>query len=371
MIRVKDFINRLDSFGFSPFLMVPCSIFKPLNTWLINRQREVVFPPNEAHAMGFAVGSYCVTGKPAVVFLQNSGLNNIANAHTSLHYLYQIPVLLVVSWRGQPGRKDAPEHKLMGKITKKFLKALEIPAVILSSNSSKWKVELNSIASLINKEKKPAAVIIREGTFSPGKDLIDENSKYPLSRFEAIKIIKQNLKNKAVFISTNGFISRDSFAVLPSPDFYMMGSMGHAFSIGAGTAWGLSGKNSDLKVVILDGDGSCLMHLGSLALVGLEKIKKSNLIYLVLDNEAYESTGSQPSLSPEINFIKIAEGLGFPQVFSVKKASDLKKVIKNLKPRIAAFIHIKINRQKTETAARVSDKYTCEQITKRFRRNFR
>ena len=113
------------------------------------------------------------------------------------------------------------------------------------------------------------------------------------------------------------------------------------------------------------------MHLGSLALVGLSEIKKSNLIYILLDNEAHESTGSQPTLSPSIDFMKVAEGLGFPQRFFVSKAGELGKIIKKIKPNLPAFIHIKINRQKQEETTRVSDKYTCEEIAKRFKSNFK
>lgn len=363
MVKSQDFVVCLKSFKLSPFLMVPCSIFKPLASWLLNNEVELIFPPNEAQAMGFAIGSYSVTGKLAVIFIQNSGLNNIANCQTSLNLLYKVPVLLVVSWRGEPGKKDAPEHEIMGKILKKYLNLLQIPYRILSE---KWKEELNEIIDVAKTERRPVAVVVRDGFFVEEKYPLDDlTKKYQLSRFEAIKIIKKALKEKAFFISTNGFASRESFAVADTPDFYMMGSMGHAFSIGAGTVWSLAGKDSKLKVVVLDGDGGCLMHLGSLALVGLKNIKEGNLIYVVLDNEAYESTGTQPSLSPGVDFAKVAKGLGFPQVFSIKDVRELKKSIKKLKPNLASFIHIKVNRKKMDTP-RVSDKYTCEQITKRF-----
>lgn len=365
MIKSPDFVDYLYSSRLRPFLMVPCSIFKPAASWMLKNNVEMIFPPNEAQAMGFAVGSYSVTGDPAVIFLQNSGLNNIANCQTSLNLLYKIPVLLVVSWRGE--HSEAPEHNIMGANLEKFFEVLQIPFKVLTDD---WQDEMAEMIRTMKAEKRPAAVVIRQNTFVEEKYLLDDfSNKYSLSRFEAIKIIKEALKNEAVFISTNGRPSRDSFAALPSPDFYMMGSMGHAFSIGAGTAWQLKSKNSDLKTVVLDGDGGCLMHLGSLALVGLEKIKKSNLIYLVLDNEAYESTGSQPTLSPGVDFVKVAEGLGFPQVFSVASAEDLKEVIGGLETDLASFIHIKINRQKKD-APRVSDQYTCEEIAEGFQSNF-
>jgi len=345
--------------------MVPCSVFKPFTSWMSNNNVEIIFPPNEAHAMGFAVGSYSVTGQPAVIFLQNSGLNNIANCQTSLNLLYKIPVLLTVSWRGEGS--EAPEHNIMGASLEKFFEVLQIPFKVLTDD---WQEEVTEMVEVMKTEKRPAAVVVRKGFFAEETYSSDDfSNKYPLSRFEAIKIIKEALENKAVFVSTNGHPSRDSFAATPTPDFYMMGSMGHAFSIGAGTAFLLKGENSNLKTVVLDGDGGCLMHLGSLALVNLEKIRNSNLIYVVLDNEAYESTGSQPTLSPGVDFVKVAEGLGFPQAFSVSSAEDLQGIVSGLKDELAAFIHIKINRQKRDTP-RVSDKYTCEETAKKFRGNF-
>ncbi|MFC1727635.1 thiamine pyrophosphate-dependent enzyme [Patescibacteria group bacterium] len=368
MIASSDFVKQLNILNLSPFLMVPCSIFKHLNYYLINNQTEVIYPPNEAHAMGFVVGTYSATGQPAVIFMQNSGLNNIANAQTSLHALYKIPALLVISWRGE--KSEAPEHDLMGKNLKAYLKLLKIPFRVLSEKG--WEKSLKEMASLTRKTRQPAAVIVRKGFFEEEEERTDDLSKrFPLSRYEAIKIIKNSFKNEAVFVSTNGHPTRDSFGVSPTPDFYMMGSMGHAFSVGAGTAWALNGRTprgGKRKVVVFDGDGGCLMHLGSLALVNL--VKQTNLIYVVLDNEAYESTGSQPCLSEKINFAQIAKGLGFPQVYSIKGRLELKKTIKSLKPNQVAFIHIKVNRKKAK-APRVSDKYTCQQIANRFAKRLR
>jgi len=368
MIKSKDFIIFLKSLRLTDFLMVPCSIFKPLSDYLLNNKTELIFPPNEAHAVGFAVGSYSVSNEPAVIFMQNSGINNIANAITSLHSLYKIPMVLIVSWRGEPGKNDAPEHQIMGEILKKYLSLLDIPFKVLSKN---WEKESREMIQLSRNEKKPVALIVRDGFFDGEKSHSDDLSeKYSLSRFEAIKIIKDSLEEKTIFISTNGFTSRDSFSAKPTKDFYMLGSMGHSFSIGAGVACSLKNKKSNFNTVILDGDGGCLMHLGSLALVGIEKIRKSRLIYILLDNEAYESTGSQPTLSSKIDFLKLAEGFGFPQIFSTTKANDLKNILERIDHNKAAFIFLRINRKKGMGAIRVSDKYNCEQISKRFRNNF-
>jgi phosphonopyruvate decarboxylase len=367
MVKSKNFIESLKSINLYNYLMVPCSVFKSLNSWMLKNNIDLIYPPNEAHAMGFAAGIFLASGRPAVIFLQNSGLNNIDNAQTSLNKIYDIPVILFVSWRGEPGENDAPEHELMGNIMLDLLKLLKIPFSVLSSA---WELKVKEMAKLAIEKKCPVAVVIRSDFFDkesyPSQDL---NERYPLTRFQAIEIIKKNLKEQAVFISTNGFISRESFRVKPTPDFYMVGSMGHAFSIGAGVALYLSQRNSDLKIVVLDGDGGCLMHLGSLALIGIEKIRKSNLIYILLDNECHSSTGSQPTLSAGIDFIKLAEGLGFPQRFYITRVEELMKVIKKLKKNLASFIHIKVNKKGISKYPRVSDVYNCNSIAERFMDN--
>lgn len=362
MVKSQDFIDNLNSHDVSPLLMVPCSIFKPLTNWMLNNDVEVIFPPNEAHAMGFAVGSYCASRKLPVIFMQNSGLNNIANCQTSLNLLYKVPTLMVVSWRGE--KPEAPEHNIMGEKLKSYFELLDIPFRVLSQN---WEAELGEMASLAKEQETPTAVVVRRGFFDEGQ------SKFPLididlslSRYKAIRIIKEFFQDSAVFISTNGHASRDSFSVMDSPDFYMMGSMGHAFSIGAGTAWSLAKKNNkNINTVVLDGDGGCLMHLGSLALIGLENLRDSGLVYVVLDNAAYESTGGQPSLASKVDFEKVAEGLGFSNIYSVSEASALETILTKAKNFTPCFIHVKVNLEKKE-ATRVSDAYSCKEVKDRF-----
>ena len=365
MVNPENFIKVLTSLKVSPFIMVPCSIYKPLANWMLNRNLPLIIPPNEAHAIGFATGVYSATSNLPAVFIQNSGLNNIANAQTSLNLIYKIPALIIVSWRGE--KPEAPEHDVMGESLKKFLNVLHLPFEVLAEKS--WKEQIRRMTSLAKKKKTPTALVIRKGFFEKEEPLVTKLSKnFSLSRIDAIRIIKNKLSKKSVFISATGHPSRDSYAVSSTPDFYTMGSMGHVFSIGAGTTWQLKKSGSKIKVVIFDGDGGCLMHLGSLAMVGIEEIKNSNLIYVVLDNEAYESTGNQPSLSTNIDFVKVAKGLGFQQAFKAVNRSNLIKILNLIKPNKATFIHVKVNRKKEKTR-RVSDDYTCEQVAKRFSQN--
>ena len=136
----------------------------------------------------------------------------------------------------------------------------------------------------------------------------------------AVKMIKKN-----PIVSANGYISRDLFTVGDkTTNFYMIGSMGLASSIGLGLAI----KNPKKRIFVFDGDGNILMNLGSLATIG--SIKPRNLIHLVFDNNSHESTGGQPTSTKSINIAKIAKSTNF-KVFLTKNESGLEKVLDKIK----------------------------------------
>ena len=95
-----------------------------------------------------------------------------------------------------------------------------------------------------------------------------------MNRITSIEIICQEIKDE-IIISANGFLSRDLFNTFEkSSNFYMLGSMGLASSIGLGLAI----KNPKKKNFVFDGDGNILMNLGSLMTIG--RLKPQNLGYM-------------------------------------------------------------------------------------------
>ena len=117
-------------------------------------------------------------------------------------------------------------------------------------------------------------------------------------RKEAVKLIAQEIGNQPI-ISANGFMSRDLYETNEKENnFYMIGSMGLASSIGLGVALSNPGK----KIHIFDGDGNILMNLGSLVTIG--SLKPKNFIHIIFDNKAHESTGGQPTNSKIIELEK-------------------------------------------------------------------
>ena len=143
-------------------------------------------------------------------------------------------------------------------------------------------------------------------------------------RKEAITIAVEKIDNQPI-VSANGFISRDLFEVCDkNSNFYMIGSMGLASSIGLGVAL----KNTKRQIFVFDGDGNILMNLGSLITIGTTKPK--NLVHIVFDNSSHESTGGQPTATNKIQLSKIAKSANY-KVFQVKTKNQLVKVFQKIK----------------------------------------
>ena len=143
-------------------------------------------------------------------------------------------------------------------------------------------------------------------------------------RKEAISIVVKKIGDRPV-ISANGLISRDLFEICDrNSNFYMIGSMGLASSIGLGVAL----KNTKRQIFVFDGDGNILMNLGSLITIGTTKPK--NLVHIVFDNSSHESTGGQPTATNKIQLGKIAKSANY-KVFQVKTKNQLVKILKKIK----------------------------------------
>ena len=142
-------------------------------------------------------------------------------------------------------------------------------------------------------------------------------------RKEAISIVVEKIGNQHI-ISANGFISRDLFEVCDkNSNFYMIGSMGLASSIGLGVAL----KNTKKKIFVFDGDGNILMNIGSLITIGVTK--PENLVHIIFDNTSHESTGGQPTATDKIQLSKIAKSVNF-KVFQVKTKKQLVKILQKI-----------------------------------------
>ena len=162
-------------------------------------------------------------------------------------------------------------------------------------------------------------------------------------------------------VCANGFISRDAFNADDRPrNFYMLGSMGQASSIGLGFAIARPEK----KVVVFDGDGNLLMNLGILAMIS--KIRPKNLVHVVFDNECYDSTGGQPTISSHIDLARVAEGCGIKNIIRKGSEGDIVPAFKDCLQREGpSFILLKVERDPSEKTPRVN--IAPPEIARRFR----
>jgi phosphonopyruvate decarboxylase len=365
MISPNDFVKTLKTQGFQRFTGVPCSFFQAaIHCVLDSDELEYTMVPNEGSALALASGAY-LAGKPTVLLIQNSGFGNLMNPLTSLNMIYEIPVLVFMSGRAW-GVKDEPQHEVIGRTMGPVLEALGIRFEEMPDEIGAFKKSVEKARLTLESEKKPYFFFVKKDILD---DYVPERSEavlFPLKRIEAIEILAGCLTDKMYVVATTGKPSRELFSVCDrAQNFYMQGSMGHAPSIGLGAAM----AHPEKKVVVLDGDGALLMHLGILSTIGHYRPK--NLYHVVLDNEAYETTGNQNTTSSTTNFETMAIAAGYRGAKTVSGREELRKAVKEMLDGPGPFVlRVKINRTPTGNISRISSKHSSSQIARTFKKSF-
>ena len=277
-----------------------------------------IITANEGNALALAAGHYLATGKPAVVYMQNSGLGNVVNPLLSLidEEVYNIPVLLIIGWRGEPGIHDEPQHVKQGKLTLPLLRVMEVKYEILENLS-----QVDSAFDYMQKTNKPFAFVVKKGTFEPFAKQKNE-SYFNLSREDAIRCVVSLLKNTDVVVSTTGMISRELYENRSSheKDFLTVGSMGHASSI----ALGIALSKTERKVFCFDGDGAFLMHMGAVPVIASRHL--TNFKHIMFNNEAHDSVGGQPTVMGSVNVADVVYGCGYKHVYQARTVDDITQI---------------------------------------------
>ena len=326
MIKAEFFIEKLRENGIDCFAGVPDSLLKNICAYITDNfdARHNIITANEGAAIGFAAGHFLATGQPACVYMQNSGQGNTINPLASLtdKDVYNIPVLLIIGWRGRPGVHDEPQHVKQGKVTLGLLDVMGIGYEVLSKDEKEAAAQIDrAVAALRNNEV--YALVIEKDTFDDYKLQNIEVNDLPMSREEAIQAVAQALDAKDVIVSTTGMISRELFEAREAwtqgheRDFLTVGSMGHASQI----ALGIALEKQDRKVWCFDGDGATIMHMGSMAIVASKK--PANFIHVVFNNGAHDSVGGQPTVGLKIDLPAIAKAAGYAAAFSVSTKEEL------------------------------------------------
>jgi len=334
VIDVKAFFDSLANEGVSRFCGVPDSLLKNICAYISDNTspREHLITANEGSAVALAAGQFIATGKPSLVYMQNSGFGNALNPLLSLAdaHVYGFPMLVMVGWRGEPGVKDEPQHTKQGEIMERLLEACNLPTIIIDAETKSIEDVLHSAVELTITNNQPVILLVKKDTFGPYKLKNVMPDIAESSREDAIKMIIEASEEDDIFVSTTGMPSRELFEIRVKnqqphdKDFLTVGSMGHANMIALGVA-----HNTDRHVFCIDGDGASIMHLGNLTSTGQSGAK--NLIHVLLNNAAHDSVGGQPTCADAIDLPLIAKACGYVSVKSMSQLDEMQNYIEKIK----------------------------------------
>ncbi len=367
------------------FYGVPCSILDPL---MIEAEASpaVDYVPAgvEGEAVAAAAGRHLAGGLGAAM-MQNSGLGNAVNPLASLCLPYDIPVMLIVSWRGEPGRKDAVHHAPMGRATVGLFELFDVPVTVLREDSA-IEPSVQGAGDRMRESARPAALIVPRGLFSKGPGPAEREApaaagrraagaaRAPArfgrgvlpSRSDLLDAYLQRF-GEQVAVSTTGYMSRElSRRGCFDRHFPMQGSMGFAAAI----ALGIAGERRGRPVFVLDGDGALIMRLGSLATIGAAAPR--DFVHIVVDNGTYASTGRQRTVSPSVDFASAALSCGYAAAAQCHGASGLGEALDWAKARLGAgpvLLHVAVDEREAEALERPA--LSPSQIAAAFRAGMR
>lgn len=333
-MKAYRLLSELEKMGIDTIAGVPDSTLKQfcdgIQTYKGNLRHYVT--ANEGAAVAVAIGTFLASGKPACVYMQNSGIGNAVNPLVSLanRDVYGIPIFFIVGWRGEPGTKDEPQHVFQGKITRELFETLDVPYRIVdkeTTNEEMFEILVKAKEILQNNEQ--FALIVKKGTFEKEEPFLWENGN-TMRREEVLCKILQVLPPDVAIVSTTGKISRELYeqsdSVFGHHDnlFMTVGGMGHASMI----ALGLAKKRPDKKVICIDGDGAALMHMGAMPLIAQQR--PSNLYHIVINNQAHESVGAMPTGCQETDFSEIAKATGYVKTIKIKSFEEIEGVVRKI-----------------------------------------
>ena len=337
----REFLRGLQQLGVDFYTGVPDSLLRPLNDTLyadFGLTGTHIVAANEGGAVGLAAGHYIATGKPAMVYLQNSGIGNAVNPVASLlnERVYGIPCVFVVGWRGEPGVKDEPQHAFQGLVTRQMLELLELHVFELDGDT-----DAQAYAEMLNQAEpmlaagKSVVFLVHKGGLTGGEKPTF-TGEYPLAREDALRRLLEHSGERDYYISTTGKTSREVYELRESlgqghgHDFLTVGSMGHASMI----ALGMAIAKPDCVFWCLDGDGAALMHMGGLAIEAQQR--RLNLIHVLLNNGAHESVGGMPVAGGRFWFAPVARAVGFESVFTAQSEGELASLIPRVRETVKA-----------------------------------
>lgn len=352
MIDARRFLAEARALGFTLASGVPCSWLAPLiDAAAASPEVRYVAAANEGDAVAIASGAV-LGGRRAFVLLQSSGLGNAVSPLTSLCPVFRLPVLLIVTWRGEPGGPaDEPQHALAGRITPALLEVMGIRWERFPQDERELSAVLGRAVAHMDREGASVALIAGKDDVAPYPSAVAAATSevavaalpagaWPAarpSRRDVVAAIQARARPTDVLIATTGYAGRELLADgADRPNrLAMVGSMGCVSSL----ALGLAATRPERRVVAIDGDGAALMRLGALATIGCER--PPNLVHVMLDNEAHASTGGQPTAAAAMDLAAVAQACGYPVVRRIASAAALGEALAAAAD-VLTFLHVKM-----------------------------
>lgn len=338
MISPQRFVETVGEAGVDLFVGVPDSLLKAFSQHVMAElpRESHLITANEGAAVGVAMGHFLASGRPALVYLQNSGVGNAVNPLLSLAdpEVYGVPMVVLVGWRGQPGVKDEPQHVKQGRVMVPMLEAMEVPHTVLPSDPAEAESVVKSAVSTALERRSPFVLLVEKGTFEPAGGTLDfglEGAERLPTREDALGAVVAHVPVGAAIVSTTGMLSRELFELRVAAgergdqDFLTVGGMGHASAIALGLA-----HQRDGDVWCLDGDGALLMHTGTLATIG--DIAPTNYRHVVFNNGVHDSVGGQPTSIGSVDIPALAAAVGYRWAATV---DDVERVGKSISEMLA------------------------------------
>ena len=337
MLAAGVFVEAARRNGIGLWTGVPCSYLQPFINYVIGDDSLTYVPAsNEGDAVAIAAGSQ-IGGQLAVAMMQNSGLGNAVNPITSLAFTHRIPMLLIVTLRGEPGGPaDEPQHELMGRITTSMLDLMQVEWAWFPDADDDVESCLSRARQAIDASGLPYCLVMRKGAVAPwpAPDIapatlpqgLTSGDELPMpcttSRQQMLTAVQSAVQPRDVILATTGYTGRELYALGDrSEQLYLVGAMGCVSSV----ALGLALARADLRLIVLDGDGAMLMRLGALAAIGF--MAPPNLLHILLDNGLHESTGGQSTVSRSVHLGAIALACGYAQRHVVNDSKALAEVV--------------------------------------------
>ena len=336
--------------GVDFFTGVPDSLLKDFCAYVSDNHpsEKNIIAANEGTALATAAGYHLATRRYPLVYLQNSGLGNIINPLLSLvdPRVFNIPMLLMIGWRGEPGKKDEPQHMVQGKVMTSLLTDMGVTYEVLPDYEEGAIAALDLAMHRLRTIGSPFAFLVRRQCFLKYNIKNPVTHDFPHSREEAIEALVKKLGKYDVVVATTGFASRELYEMRlrqgqsTQQDFYCVGSMGHASSIAMGIALAKPSRN----VFCFDGDGGFIMHMGAAAQIGARDIP--NLKHIVFNNGSHDSVGGQPTDGMTADFLQIARSCGYKFVQSAATTEEINKGFDALNSSVGpGFLEIKVKRK--------------------------